>query len=149
MGKKLLNDQVVRQVKDVFDSQLKQPVEILFFGQRQDCEYCSDTLALVEELTAISEKLSLSTYDLEQDREVAGKYNVDKAPSLVLAAKNSNDLVDYGVRFAGIPSGHEFSSLIQSLILVSGRDSSLNEKTRQALKKLTKPVTLQVYVTPT
>jgi alkyl hydroperoxide reductase subunit AhpF len=128
---------------------LNQPVEVLFFGQQHDCDYCDDTRQLVEEVTAISSKLSLQVYDLEQHAVLANQYGVDKAPSLVLAAKNGDDLTDYGVRFAGIPSGHEFSSLIQSLILVSSRDSALNEKTRQALKKLKKPVMLQVYVTPT
>jgi len=149
MAKNLLNEQVVSQVKEVFDNQLKQPVEVLFFGQQHDCDYCDDTHQLVEELITISPKLGLRTYDLDRDVEIARQYNVDKVPSLVLTAKNGDDLVDYGVRFTGIPSGHEFSSLIQSLILVSGRDSALNEKTRQVLKKLTKPVMLQVYVTPT
>jgi protein-disulfide isomerase len=32
--------------------------------------------------------------------------------------------------------------------MVSGRDSGLNEKTRQVLKNLTKPLVLQVFVTP-
>jgi glutaredoxin-like protein len=57
--------------------------------------------------------------------------------------------LDYGVRLAGIPSGHEFSSLIQDLILVSGRDSGLSAETRKALDDLDKPVLLQVFVTPT
>jgi glutaredoxin-like protein len=149
MGKKLLNDQVVDQVKDVFDNQLNQPVEVLFFGQQHDCDYCDDTRQLVEEVTAISPKLSLQVYDLDQHGEIASQYGVEKSPSLVLAAKNGADLTDYGVRYLGIPSGHEFSSFIQSLILVSSRDSALNEDTRLALKKLTKPVTLQVFVTPT
>lgn len=149
MGNKLLNDQIVKQVKEVFDNQLNLPVEVLFFGREDDCDYCEDTYQLVEELISISPKLGLRSYDLDREAEIARQYGVDKAPSLVLTAKNDNDLVDYGVRFAGIPSGHEFSSLIQSLILVSGRDSALNEKTRQILKNLKKPVTLQVYVTPT
>lgn len=149
MGKKLLNDQVVNQVKEVFDSQLNQPVEVLFFGQLHDCDYCEDTRHLVEEVTDISPKLSLQVYDLDQHAEIAHQFGVDKAPSLVLAAKDGTELTDYGVRFAGIPSGHEFSSLIQGLILVSSRDSALDVRTRQALKKLEKPVALQVYVTPT
>jgi alkyl hydroperoxide reductase subunit AhpF len=53
------------------------------------------------------------------------------------------------VRYAGIPSGHEFSSLIQDLILVSGRDSGLSEQTREYLAGLKEPVHLQVFVTPT
>jgi glutaredoxin-like protein len=149
MAKKLLNDQVVSQVRDVFDSQLKQPVEVLFFGKKKDCDYCDDTRQLLEEVVEMSEKITMSTFDLEKDAETARKYGVDKAPSLVLAGKKDEQIIDYGVRMLGIPSGHEFSSLIQSLILVSGRDSALSDKTRQALKSLEKPVKLQVYVTPT
>jgi glutaredoxin-like protein len=149
VNKRLLNDQVVKQVKEVFDSQLNQPVEVLFFGDQHDCEYCDDTHQLIEELIAISPKLALRTYDLDQQADVARQYGVDKAPSLVLVANDGDQLTDYGVRFAGIPSGHEFSSLIQGLLLVSSRDSALDEKTRQALKALKEPVTLQVYVTPT
>jgi glutaredoxin-like protein len=57
--------------------------------------------------------------------------------------------MDYGVRFAGIPSGHEFSSLIEGLILVSGRDSGLSGEIRKQLRGLKNPVLLQVFVTPT
>lgn len=149
MEKKLLDEQIVKQVKEVFDSQMKEAVEVLFFGSKHDCDYCADTRQLVSEIVALSPKLSLQEYDIDEHEDLARQYNVDKTPVLVLTAKDSHGLTDYGVRFAGIPSGHEFSSLIQSLLLVSGRDSTLNEKTRQALKKLTKPVTLQVYVTPT
>jgi len=53
------------------------------------------------------------------------------------------------VRLAGIPSGHEFTSFIQDIILVSGRDSGLNPQTREFLKGLEKPILLQVHVTPT
>ena len=149
MGSNLLNEQVINQIKTVFDSQLNQAVEVLFFGQQQDCDYCDDTRRLLEEVVAISPKLGLRSYDLDKDAEIARQYGVDKAPTLILTARNGDDLTDYGVHFSGIPSGHEFSSLIQSMILVSGRDSGLSEKTRLALKNLNKPVTLQVYVTPT
>ncbi|HSQ16551.1 MAG TPA: glutaredoxin, partial [Anaerolineales bacterium] len=60
-----------------------------------------------------------------------------------------DQITDYGIRYAGIPSGYEFSSLIQSLVLVSGRDSGLAPETRQALADLKQPVLLQVFVTPT
>jgi alkyl hydroperoxide reductase subunit AhpF len=148
MGEKLLNEQIVDQVQQVFE-QLKEPVEVLYFGSQQNCEYCDDTLQLVEEVTAISPKLGVRRYDLQADAEIARLYNVDKAPGLVIAAKDGNQLIDYGVRYAGIPSGHEFSTLIHDLVLVSGRDSGLDEQTRAFLKGLTQPVLLQVYTTPT
>jgi glutaredoxin-like protein len=153
----LLNDDIRGQIKELFDAQLNQPVEVLFFGSSnpESCAYCDDTRQLLEEVVSISDKLHLSVYDLDQDGPMARTYHVDKTPTTVVAAKGSGDpsgqdtLTDYGIRYAGIPSGHEFSSLIHSLVLVSSRDSGLKPETRQHLKMLTKPIHLQVFVTPT
>jgi alkyl hydroperoxide reductase subunit AhpF len=144
----LLNDNVKNQVRTAF-AQLKEPVQVLFFGAETNCEYCADTRQLVEEVTALSDKLSLSVHDLEKDAALARQYKMDKAPGLVIAGRDGDQLLDYGIRLAGIPSGHEFSTLIQDLILVSSRDSGLNQNTRHALSKLTQPVLLQVFATPT
>ena len=144
----LLNDDVRIQVSEAF-TELREPVQILFFGSKEQCEYCDDTLKLVEEIASLSDKLSVQTFDMEADPEVADNYNVSLTPGLVIAAESDDGPVDYGVRYAGIPSGHEFSSLIQDLLLVSGRDSGLNEQTREFLANLKEPVYLQVFVTPT
>lgn len=152
----LLNDDIRGQVKEVFAAQLNQPVEVLFFGSTDDenCAYCSDTRQLVEEVVSISDKLHLTVYDVDQHNQTAQTYHVDKTPTLVITGRDGNGssgeetLIDYGVRYIGLPSGHEFSSLVHSLILVSGRDSGLNPQTRQFLKALAKPIHLQVFVTP-
>ena len=144
----LLNEAIKNQVREVF-TQLEQPVQVLFFGQESDCEYCGDTRQLAEEVTALSDKLQLQVYDLQGDAEIARLYHVDKAPALVFAARHGEAIHDYGIRMAGIPAGHEFNSLIHDLILVSRRDSGLSQKTRDLLARLSKPVLLQVFVTPT
>ena len=144
----LLNDSIRQQVSEAF-AELREPVQVLFFGSEEDCQYCEDTLKLVEEVTGLSDKLSVQVFDLQADAEAAANYNVTMAPGLVIAGVDDDGPVDYGVRYAGIPSGHEFSSLIQDLILVSGRDSGLSEQTREFLAGLKEPVMLQVFVTPT
>jgi glutaredoxin-like protein len=144
----LLNEDIKGQVKEAF-TQLEQPVEVLFFGQQEECEYCDQTLQLVEEVSALSEQIQLSQYDVDKDSAKAEQYNVDKTPGLVIARRANGKLVDYGVRFAGVPAGHEFSSLIQDIILVSGGDSKLSQGTRDMLADLEEPVSLQVFVTPT
>jgi glutaredoxin-like protein len=144
----LLNDDIIKQIREVFDG-LKNPVHIMFFGSKGNCDYCDDTRQLVEEVAAISDLLSIETYDMDADADLAAKYNVDKAPGLVIAAKERDQITDFGVRLAGIPSGHEFTSLIQDIVLVSNRDSGLNPQTREFLKGLDKPILLQVFVTPT
>ncbi|HLA98799.1 MAG TPA: hypothetical protein VJL34_10125 [Anaerolineales bacterium] len=148
MTEKLLNEEIARQVKEVF-AQLQEPVEVLFFGRKEDCDYCADTLQLAQEIVELSDKLGLSVYDLDEDLSLAEQYHVDKAPGLALAGKDGDQISDYGIRYAGIPSGHEFSSLIHDLVLVSSRDSGLEQKTRDFLKGLEQPVLLQVFVTPT
>ena len=148
MQTRLLNDAIIEEVREVFD-QLQEPVEVLFFGQEAGCEYCEDTLQLVQEIVALSDKLGMQVYDLDRDASIARQYKVDKAPGVVIAARDGDQIRDYGIRYAGIPAGHEFSSLVHDLILVSGRDSGLDAKTRQFLAGLKEPVMLQVFVTPT
>jgi glutaredoxin-like protein len=148
MTEKLLNEQVITQVREIF-ANLKEPVSILLFISRENCDTCNDTRQLLEEVVAIDEKLSLVIYGLEADADVAKRYRVDKSPAIVIAAKNGAEMVDYGIQYSGIPSGHEFSTLVQDIVLVSGRDSGLGADTREYLKSLEKPLHLQVFVTPT
>jgi glutaredoxin-like protein len=143
----LLNDDIKQQVSEVFD-QLKKPVQILFFGSTENCEYCAETRQLAEEVAALSDKISVEIHDLQADAEIARQYGVDKAPALVLAARDGETLTDMGISFSGIPAGHEFTSLIQSLLIVSRRDSGLSETSRAFLKDLDRPLRLQVFVTP-
>jgi alkyl hydroperoxide reductase subunit AhpF len=104
----LLNEDIKEQIREVFE-ELKEPVQILYFGRAEDCEYCEDTRQLVEEVAGLSGQLSLSVHDLDKDGQLANQYRVDKAPGLVIAGKEGDQIIDYGIRFAGIPSGHEFS----------------------------------------
>jgi glutaredoxin-like protein len=148
VSEKLLNDNIIQQVRSAFQ-QLQGPVGVLFFGKENECEYCDDTRQLLEEVVALSDKLSLSIYDLEQDAELARRYRVDKAPAVVITGWDGEQMVDYGIRFYGIPAGHEFSALVQALMLVSEGDSGLQPETRQFLRELNQPVHLQVFSTPT
>lgn len=144
---KLLNEQIVGQVKEVFNG-MKEPVQVLFFGS-ETCDYCTETRQLVEEVADTHASISAAYYDLEKDATMAAEFNVDKAPAIVIAAKNGDEVVNYGIQYSGIPSGHEFSTLINDILLVSGRDSGLDEATRAYLKGLDTPLHMQVFVTPT
>lgn len=144
---KVLNDQIVKQINEAF-AEMKEPVQVLYFGSQDACDYCAETKQLLEEVTATSDKIELSVYDIQENQDVARKFNVTNAPGIVIAAKNGSDVTDLGVQYSGIPSGHEFSTLINDILIVSKRDSGLNEKTREFLKNLDKPLHLQVFVTP-
>ena len=146
----VLDDNIKQQVREVF-GQLPNPVEILFFGSSDParCQYCADTQQLLEEVSGLSDRLHLQVYDIEKDADLAQQYKVDGVPGFVLAGREGEQIIDYHIRYKGIPAGHEFSSLINDLVLVSRRDSNLSEATRKFLHELDQPVHLQVFVTPT
>jgi alkyl hydroperoxide reductase subunit AhpF len=148
----LVSDAIKAQVKEVFNN-LDQPVRLMFFGNKADCDLCPETLQLLQEVVELSDKLSLSTHDLVEDADLAQRYHVDKAPGFTIAGletgPDGEQVVDYGVRFSGIPSGHEFSAFVNDIVLVSTRQSGLSEATREFLKTLKQPVLLQVFSTPT
>ena len=145
---KVLNDQITKQITEAF-AEVKEPVQVLFFGSKDNCEYCNETQQLLEEVTALNDKVELSVYDMQEHQDVASKFNVTNAPGIVIAAKDGAEVTNLGIQFSGIPSGHEFSTLINDIVIVSKRESGLNEKTREFLKNLDKPLHLQVFVTPT
>lgn len=144
----ILDTKTRDQVREVFNK-LTDPVTVLFFGSLESSGSCQETLQLAREVTALSDKITLESYDLQRDADRARTFAVDKAPTLVIAAGKDKALTDFGIRLAGIPSGHEFSSFIQDILLVSEGDSGLAPATREYLKSLSQPLTLQVFVTPT
>jgi glutaredoxin-like protein len=145
---KVLDEQITKQIKQAFDG-IQEPVQVLLFTSKNNCDYCNETEQLLEEVTALNGKVELSVYDVNEDQEVATKFNVTNAPGIVIAARNNADVKNLGIQFSGIPSGHEFSTLINDILMVSKRDSGLDVKTRDFLKNLDKPLHLQVFVTPT
>jgi glutaredoxin-like protein len=145
---KVLDEQITRQIKQAFDG-MEQPVQLLLFGSKESCDYCDETQQLLEEVSALSDKVQLSVYDVNENHEIASRFNVTNAPGIIIAARDNTDVKNLGVQFSGMPSGHEFSTLINDILMVSKRDSGLDVKTREFLKNLEKPLHLQVFVTPT
>lgn len=145
---KLLNDEIEKQLREVF-ADLQQPVTALLFTSIENCDFCDQTRQLLEEVAALDGKIHLRVLDMAENATLAGQYRIDKTPALALLRGTGDELTDYNIRLFGIPAGHEFSSLIHDLMLVSKGDSGLKPETRAFLAGVDKPVHLQVFVTPT
>lgn len=120
------------------------PVKLVHFTQELNLEYGREAQQLLTELAAQSDKLSLEVYNFLLDKEKVAEYGVDKVPATVI--RNGKD---YGIRFFGLPVGYEFSTLLDMILAVSKGDSGLQEQSKEKLKKVTEPLHLQVFVTPT
>lgn len=121
-------------------------VKLVFFTQELECDFCRDTHNLLSEVVELSDKLEMEVYNLLTDAETAAKFKVEKVPALALVDENDTD---FGIRYYGIPSGYEFASLLDDILMISEGDSGLSESIRETLKSLRGNVHLQVFVTPT
>ncbi len=124
--------------------ELVDPVKLVHFTQTLNVEYGREAQQLLEELAALSEKISLEVYNFLLEREKVAEYGIDKVPATVV--RNAKD---YGIRFYGFPAGYEFSTLLDAVLAVSRGESGLAEESREKPRKLGAPLHLEVFVTPT
>ena len=125
---------------------MKDPIKILFFTQEFECMYCREAKELLTDFAGLSDKLTLEVYDFVKDKEVADKYGIDKIPAIVVLGPED---VDYGIRFFGIPSGYEFTTLLEAVVWASRKDSGLDPGSRTLLKEVDVPLHIMVFVTLT
>jgi glutaredoxin-like protein len=139
----LLRDKDKEHLRHEFET-LAEPVKLVVFTQELECDFCKQTREIAEEVAALSDKISVEVYDFISDKDKADAYGIDKIPGIAIVGKK-----DYGIRYFGIPSGYEFSSLVEDIAMVSHGESGLSEATKKAIAGLKEPVHIQVFVTPT
>lgn len=121
------------------------PVKLVVFSQELVAgDLCRQNEQLVREVAELSDKISVEVLNPVIDRERAEAYGVDQVPAIVVEGAR-----DYGIRFFGIPSGYEFTNLIDAIIVASTGEPALSPETKAALETLPAPVHIQVFSTPT
>ena len=140
----LLQDKDKEAVKAQLQEELVNPVRLVNFTQALECQFCAETRQLVEEVAALSDQIEVEVYNFAIDKEKVEEYGVDKIPAIAIMGEK-----DHGVRYYGIPSGYEFSSLIEDIIDISKREVELLPATKEVLAGIMEPLHFQVFVTPT
>ena len=148
----LISDKDRDALKARFDKDLVNDVKFIYFTQAesplpamsQECAMCRETREILEEISVLSDKMSLEVHDFYAEGELATRLGVEKIPAIVMSGVQGER-----VRFYGIPSGYEFSTLIEDIIDVSRGSSGVSPKTAAKLAKVDQPVHIQVIVTPT
>ena len=121
------------------------PVKLVVFSQElQAVELCRQNEQLIKEVAELDERITVEVLNHAIDRERASAYGIDQVPATVVEGAR-----DYGVRFLGIPSGYEFSNLIDSIIAVSSGTAALTDDTKASLAALAGDVDIKVFSTPT
>ncbi len=146
----LLDERTRKQVRSAL-ADVKKRITLVMFTQGEggalECAFCGDTRQLVEEIATLSDNISVDVRDFQKDADLARQYGVDKIPAIVMLTGDQR--THHGIRFYGIPSGYEFSSFIEDLRIVGRGDAGLSTSTVQEIRGITRPVHIQVFVTPT
>lgn len=145
----LISEKDAEHLRSEFETELDSAVKLIMFTQTVECQYCGETRQIVEEIAGLSDKVEAEIYNFVNDKEVAEAYGVDKIPAIAVVRAENGQEKDYGVRFYGIPSGYEFTSIIEDIIDVSKGESGLQPRSKEAVAELDQPVHFQVFITPT
>lgn len=124
-------------------NEMVSPITIILFTKK-NCYSCAETSQLLKEITEIKPTIFLKEYDIDTNPEIAKQYDVTLTPSFVILDKDNQYK---GVKFSGIPAGHEINSFISALIEMSGSKIAYKPEVLNRIQGLNKPINIKVFVT--
>jgi alkyl hydroperoxide reductase subunit AhpF len=137
-------------------NQLTRPVRLVFFTQTLECETCVQARQILDELPPLSDQITIEEVNFLIERDRAAAFGIDRVPAIAVtyadpaaAAGDPVDFKDSRIRFIGLPAGYEFISVVQAVLLAGGRAPQLGDASRALLARVDRPVTMQVFTTPT
>lgn len=139
---KLFSNEVADQIRDILKDMIN-PITILLFTDK-DCDTCKETKQLLEETSELSNKITLRTIELEDASNELELYDIKLAPSFVFL---DHENVYKGVKFNGIPAGHEINSFISAILEMSGVSFNFSDDILKRIENITEPVDIKVFVT--
>lgn len=142
----IIDQKLREQLAGKFSKELKGEVRIWLFTskKKESCEYCDTVTKIVNEICSINDKLMLFVYDIDDHQKEAKVLGVEMAPAILLQGAIASHIYYYGM-----PTGYEFSSLVEDLIDISQSKSRLSNAAKEIIKKIDKKIEIKVFVTPT
>lgn len=142
----LIDDKTKEILKDKFERELQEIVDIKVFTRNiilgtENSQYAQFSKDLVNELSQINDKMKVEFLSLED--EEAKRLNLTISPT-ILIGKDLGYLIEYW----GAPAGREAGVFIETISMVSQRESSLSNLSKGKLETIDKDVLLEVYITP-
>ena len=124
----MLDDTLKAQLQQYL-ALLRQPIRLI--ASLDDSETGTDMKSLLETIVGLSDKVTLDTTG-----------NDSRKPSFVVAREGESQ----GVRFAGLPLGHEFTSLVLALLWTGGHPPKVEQEVIDSIKALEGDFNFEVYM---
>lgn len=141
----VMDEKTKEVVKKMFSENMKDDVQMLVLTKETQEEtskkYTEVVIELANELKEIEPRIKVSFEKLEESKYTK-KLNLETTPTILLNPE------DYNIIFNGAPVGHEFNSLMNTIIMVSQKDSHLSEESKKKIKEISKETRIRTFVTP-
>ena len=124
----MLDATMTQQLKAYLEN-LREPIELV--ASLGDDEKSAQTRELLEEISALSDKVSAS-FDGHDERK----------PSFLI--RRASDATKW-VRFAGLPMGHEFTSLVLALLWAGGHPPKVEAEVLDQIAALEEDLHFEMY----
>ena len=123
------------------------PVQLVLFTQAFGERSESGDVAkqILNEIASLNDKITVVEKNFVLDTEDKAKYNIDKAPAIVILS----DDIDTRMRMYGAPTGYEFVGLVEAIIVAGTGHIDLDPETMKWIQAVDKPTHIQVFSTPT
>jgi len=127
-------------------SAIETPVTVLLFTQAiGGSESGPIAKQVLDEIARLSDKITIVEKSFVLDADDRAKYGVEREPAIVPLSNGE----DTRIRFYGAPTGYEFVSLVEAIMIAGTRKVELEEDTLTLLAGVQQPLHLQVFSTPT
>ena len=137
----LLNDGLRTQLKGVLD-RLEKEVTIVSIVDESNPKSI-ELRDLILDVSSLGDKLNAEIYVLGENLEIENKINADKYPVAALLDSEKNYS---GVKFHGVPGGHELNSFILAIYNVGGPGQQISNETLNKINEINKNVNIKVCV---
>ena len=137
----LLNDNLRKQLKGVLDKITSSIslVSIVDLNNPKSIELKD----LVLDISSLSDKVTPIISNRGENPELEAKIHADKFPIVALLDKDNNYS---GVKFHGVPGGHELNSFILAIYNLAGPGQAINPDTLKDISTIDKKINIKVLV---
>jgi thioredoxin len=141
MRRPLIDERSRGELKDKFQRELQDEVDLSVFIGPDNKEYCDFTVQLCKELNELDSRIKPTVY--RNGDEKAADLGIVRTPTVLIGWDQGHK-----VKYIGAPVGQEAGVFIEAISLISRHDSGLQEDSRAKLQNMDRDVSIQVYVTP-
>ena len=138
---KLLNDALRGQIKSILALMENEVTLVSIVDESNDKSV--EFRDLILDMASLGEKLNVEIYKKSENLEIEEMINADKLPVVALLDK---DRKYSGVKFHGVPGGHELNSFILSIYNLAGPGQAIDETLLNEIKAFDKKTNLKVIV---